>query len=193
MSEPSPMPPTALVVDMRLALESNNARALSRAFPWSHTDQGYKFWSREYDRLRVGKPLSPVGRRIIEGWLEQGLADVNWRTAPQPEPVRTDRSEEGAQKDAVEGAKNFGALGVAEDLRARAEEGEKKYGTPLLTFNGRNPVVDLYQEILDALVYEAQARMEGGGNGDSAMSYRDRIDLYRIAGNLRKRLDEGSL
>lgn len=45
---------------------------------------------------------------------------------------------------------------VIEDMKQRNEEGVKKYGTPLQIFNGRDSLVDLYQELLDAVVYTRQ-------------------------------------
>jgi hypothetical protein len=54
---------------------------------------------------------------------------------------------------------------VIADMRDRDNFGREKYGTPLQAFNGRNPVVDAYQEILDLAVYlrqhiEEQAAMK---------------------------------
>lgn len=45
---------------------------------------------------------------------------------------------------------------VIEDMRQRNVDGTAKYGTPLRTFNGRNPLTDLYQELMDATVYTRQ-------------------------------------
>lgn len=47
------------------------------------------------------------------------------------------------------------------DLILRKEMGTKKYGTPLRAHNGRQAIVDLYQEIQDAIMYSGQGRMEG--------------------------------
>lgn len=55
-----------------------------------------------------------------------------------------------------------GLLAVREDLIARAEVGALKYGTKLRVNNGRRAEVDVYQELLDGLMYAMQARMEGG-------------------------------
>lgn len=61
------------------------------------------------------------------------------------------------------------------DMRERHELGVKRYGTPLRVWNGRDPVVDAYQEALDLIVYTQQARcrlgaytlnQRGGGTGD---------------------------
>ncbi len=49
---------------------------------------------------------------------------------------------------------------VHKDLRARIDSGEKKYGERLTTHNGRDALLDLYQELLDAVVYLRQALYE---------------------------------
>lgn len=46
---------------------------------------------------------------------------------------------------------------VCADLLERAAMGQTKYGVPLMADNGRDHLIDLYQELLDALCY---ARME---------------------------------
>jgi hypothetical protein len=45
-------------------------------------------------------------------------------------------------------------------LRSRSEFGERKYGTVLRTFNGRDAYLDALQELLDLFVYVHQAQME---------------------------------
>lgn len=46
---------------------------------------------------------------------------------------------------------------VIQDMAQRDADGAKKYGTHLQAFNGRNPLVDAYQEALDLVVYLRQA------------------------------------
>lgn len=46
---------------------------------------------------------------------------------------------------------------VIRDMYKRDSEGFKKYGTRLQPFNGRNSLVDAYQEVLDQSVYLRQA------------------------------------
>lgn len=46
---------------------------------------------------------------------------------------------------------------VIADMKERNEVGSKKYGTPLQTHNGRDPLIDAYQEALDLVVYLRQA------------------------------------
>ena len=41
-------------------------------------------------------------------------------------------------------------------MKGRDNVGRAKYGTPLQAFNGRNAIVDAYQEALDLVVYLRQ-------------------------------------
>jgi hypothetical protein len=45
-------------------------------------------------------------------------------------------------------------------MRERDNQGYLKYGTRLKTFNGRDPLIDAYQEALDLAVYLRQAIQE---------------------------------
>ena len=51
---------------------------------------------------------------------------------------------------------------VIEDMRARDQFGTEKYGTPLQSFNGRDALVDAYQEALDLCAYSYQHWEETG-------------------------------
>jgi hypothetical protein len=42
---------------------------------------------------------------------------------------------------------------VQEDLALRKEEGIRRYGVPLQPFNGRRTFLDMYEEMLDMVVY----------------------------------------
>lgn len=46
---------------------------------------------------------------------------------------------------------------VREDMDERNKDGIRKYGTPLQAGNGRDALVDAYQEALDLVVYLRQA------------------------------------
>src|SRR5882724_2434431 len=50
---------------------------------------------------------------------------------------------------------------VLNDMRERDELGRARYGTPLTTNNGRDPLVDAYQEMLDGVAYLKAAWLEG--------------------------------
>lgn len=49
---------------------------------------------------------------------------------------------------------------IIADLEARVEMGKKKYGEPLRAFNGRDAILDAYQETLDGWNYVRQKREE---------------------------------
>ncbi len=51
---------------------------------------------------------------------------------------------------------------VIADMQERNREGVRKYGTPLRANNGRRALVDLYQEMLDGVVYLRQHLEEQG-------------------------------
>ena len=52
---------------------------------------------------------------------------------------------------------------VHRDIELRADVGRKKYGERLQPHNGRDALVDLYQELLDAACYARQAIFERDG------------------------------
>lgn len=52
---------------------------------------------------------------------------------------------------------------VIEDIEARKAYGLKKYGTLLQPFNGRDALMDCYQECLDLVVYLRQVLFEERG------------------------------
>lgn len=49
---------------------------------------------------------------------------------------------------------------IVEDMRQRDRIGRERYGTPLQPFNGRDALIDAYQEALDGLAYATQAMLE---------------------------------
>jgi len=70
---------------------------------------------------------------------------------------------------------------LIEDATERDRIGTEKYGVPLHANNGRNPLVDAYQESLDLMVYLRQA-IEDGVGGHTVRSE------YELALSLAKRL-----
>ncbi len=48
-------------------------------------------------------------------------------------------------------------LEVMKDMEKRRKHGIEKYGVPVQPFNGRDPLIDAYQEALDLCVYLRQA------------------------------------
>lgn len=49
---------------------------------------------------------------------------------------------------------------VIGDIEARKQIGIKRYGTPLQPMNGRDALLDLYEELVDAAIYLRQVRIE---------------------------------
>jgi len=69
---------------------------------------------------------------------------------------------------AVEVAKHMRTMqldDIADDIEARIRLGEKKYGTRLKANNGRDAMLDLYQEILDGCNYAKQLVLENKDDG----------------------------
>lgn len=66
-------------------------------------------------------------------------------------------------------------------MRASDADGRSKYGTPLQANNGRDPLVDAYQESLDLCVYLRQAIAEGNREIQSQYNsaLRLAVDLHR--------------
>lgn len=52
---------------------------------------------------------------------------------------------------------------VMADMKGRDQVGRQRYGTPLQPLNGRDALVDAYQEALDLAVYLRQAIYERDG------------------------------
>lgn len=58
------------------------------------------------------------------------------------------------------------------DLQERAVAGEKKYGVRLKTFNGRDALLDAYEESQDLVMYLAQALLEEPFDNRARETYR---------------------
>lgn len=78
------------------------------------------------------------------------------------------------------------------DMRERHRIGCERYGTPLQANNGRDALVDAYQEALDLCAYLKQASIEGvpipGYRSGSGRTYTDKLYIaaVRIAAEIRK-------
>jgi hypothetical protein len=72
---------------------------------------------------------------------------------------KRDLVEETRQKLPVEGREDVASAVIA-DINNRIDHGEMKYGKRLATFNGRDALLDLYEELLDAVVYAKQELLE---------------------------------
>ena len=99
--------------------------------------------------------------------------------APQPAPVGEGRKVLPAvwQALALAGVGTPGVGVLISSLCERAKAGEKKYGTPLKTDNGRDAFVDAFQEAQDAVMYLGQKVMEDPFNVVASELFSDAVDL----------------
>lgn len=81
---------------------------------------------------------------------ETGLFDDEWEPADAAPPAAT------PQPPPVGNGTPITPLVIA-DFEARSREGAKKYGTVLRADNGRDALMDAYQEALDLVQYLRQA------------------------------------
>lgn len=88
---------------------------------------------------------------------------TNYAATPQPKPT----TEEGSVTVLPH---------VLADLKARADWGLAKYQTYLHTHNGRDALVDLYQELLDAVMYIKQALLERETTADKLVRLRNQVN-----------------
>lgn len=66
---------------------------------------------------------------------------------------------------------------ICVDLQDRASVGHKKYGTYLQAFNGRDALMDLYQELLDASKYLRQIMVERPQDIELLAHYKNILSL----------------
>jgi len=69
---------------------------------------------------------------------------------------------------------------IRDDMRERDRLGQERYGTPLQAYNGRDPLIDAYQEALDLVAYLKQWCMEQGPRADASRYW----DALRLAVSL---------
>jgi len=100
----------------------------------------------------------------------------------QPPPITTTHSEAVLPYLAF-ALLDSGRGALLDDLRAREQVGIATYGAPLVTHNGRNCLADLYDELLDALMYSAQYELE---TGESLSE--DLHEIKRVAIRVKARL-----
>ena len=79
---------------------------------------------------------------------------------PEPEPIKGEVLVGVHSQNRPRGSGPEVAPLVCKDIEDRAAKGEKSYGERLKAFNGRDPLIDLYQELLDACMYLRQLLAE---------------------------------
>lgn len=127
--------------------------------------------------LEIACPTSPILAAMKAGMTWEDAVEVTAQRAGAglnaPEPDPTD-GKGPAIWDLVIADINPNYAGLIADMRNRSVMGIAKYGKPLRAHNGRNPLVDGYQETLDRAVYLRQA-VEESNDGVSF------VDMYKRA------------
>lgn len=128
-----------------------------------------------YDGAPVDQPPPvPTGGKAI--W-DLVVDDLNRTWGPSPllsETINEDRE-------------RLRAALVA-DMRERDRIGRERYGTPLQAHNGRDALVDAYQEALDGTVYVRQRIEEDPEDRAASILYGDFLEMtYRLRGILLRR------
>jgi hypothetical protein len=114
---------------------------------------------------------------------------VHNSNAPIIESLLDDLTNEGNLEREVEPMVSYGDQ-VTTDLRKRAEIGKERYGTYLQPFNGRDALLDSYEEALDLATYLMQAVVESKAKPADEVywAYRDALCVAaRIAKLIEKR------
>lgn len=107
-----------------------------------------------FDPERRAKPWSSNERPRCWG-LGPSEATRTGFVEPEPGPVGDDGDDANSRPKIVD-------LVIA-DMAEKSERGKAKYGTYLQAHNGRDPLVDCYQELLDACQYMRQVLYEKYG------------------------------
>lgn len=82
---------------------------------------------------------------------------------------------------------------IASDLRERDRIGRETYGVSLMSHNGREPLVDLYEELLDSLVYSVQHDIESGRSMKSDRTAQIMVLLKGVATELLYETGKGGM
>jgi len=78
---------------------------------------------------------------------------------------------------------------VRKDVEARLDDGEKRYGLALMTYNGRVAWIDYYQEILDAIAFAVQLEHEQTNSTLAEHMKRTVNNLFSLAVEARARME----
>lgn len=126
--------------------------------------------------------------------------EQNQAAQHQPAPTRSDRpaiqdlviqdlqaSIRLGRRGAGEDGREDLSVRVIEDIDARKQVGLERYGTLLQAFNGRDALMDAYQEALDLVVYQRQVLEEKPENPRVRFTYEQALDICVI---LRKTIEE---
>lgn len=127
-----------------------------------HTPAEWSEWTgiqiMDPDGWRLGSKLGPQGLHIPITHDEFQQRAGESTTGPR-QTVPTKQREGDQPLPVVNDRQDIQSM-VIEDIQARREVGISRYGTALQPFNGRDPLQDLYEELMDALMYTKQVMVE---------------------------------
>jgi hypothetical protein len=116
--------------------------------------------------------------RALSRWSTAGLA--RWDPAACRQPAPVEGAEDVLPHLVAMLRRELGptlAEGAIGDLEARAAVGLRTYGRSLQTRNGRDPLIDLSQELYDASAYAVQVLVEDG----ERLPWHDQSAIHRQA------------
>jgi NTP pyrophosphatase (non-canonical NTP hydrolase) len=116
------------------------------------------------DKCRNNDETCSLCNDCKNGSMYEPKQSTCYAAEPQPEPTGT-------------GSKVLPEF--VKDVYARADSGHEKYGTMLRTGNGRDALMDAYQECLDMGMYLKQAIMERDSWEDKIRQWADDRLLYQ--------------
>lgn len=114
-------------------------------------------------RRPQGKDLRAVLAMLYRAGLDDMPAD-NVRSEPEPEPAEPERAGREGDSQAMPVVNDELDIQsrVIADITARRQLGIRRYGTALQPHNGRSALLDLYEELVDAVMYAKQRLVEEG-------------------------------
>jgi hypothetical protein len=148
-----------------MASEATRRARLTEAGEQTQPGASTEQMARELDRVARGD--TPLELDLAKELPASVVGDVHerasvvWSDERSDPQFSRDRVATKEQPDTGEGqaGEDVASL-VHEDLERRVEEGADEYGERLTTENGRDPLVDAYQEVLDTALYLRQELAE---------------------------------
>lgn len=137
---------------------------------WRIADVSHPLWGNEYEVATLNGSgavsfvrMMPNGVEWCGGFPQPGDVYLGCfppvegvASSPAPSPVQPEPDPVPNDRPAVWDL-------VIADMQERDALGRQRYGTPLQPHNGRKPLRDMYQELLDAAVYARQELYEREG------------------------------
>jgi len=115
---------------------------------------------RNADKLREAKAQDAYWKRVGEIQEDMMEEQKEWQPIPVQEGEEDWKSNPAIPEPMPQGEGRVILPDVIKDMVDRSDAGKTKYGTRLRINNGRNALMDAYQEAIDLVFYLKQALME---------------------------------